>query len=180
MAAVSVKRSIWLVRWPNEGAHEQYPILPQHGLSINLHNTPFILWLLTFSIKGYGGMKLRADSIFAVIDNFPKGTLWNVGSESSKTTYFGDVVKIQTTSSILALCEVEVYTEPYGKSMKNIACNLKFLLLFCEDLFGILTGIFSWSWLKYLDWSRIMFARLLPSTERVRLSSNAELFMYRT
>ena len=87
-------------------------------------------------------MKLRADSIFAVIDNFPKGTLWNVGSESYKTTYFGDIVKIQTTSSILALCEVEVYTEPYGESMKNIACNLNFFLLFCEDLLGILTGIF--------------------------------------
>ena len=68
-------------------------------------------------------MKLRADSIFAMIDNFPKGTLWNVGFEFSKITYFGDVVKIQTSSSILALCEVEVYTEPYGKSMKNIACN---------------------------------------------------------
>ena len=153
---------IWLVRWPNEGAREQYPILSQHGLSINLHNTPFILLFLTFFIKGYSGMKLRADSIFAVINNFPKGTLWNVGSDSGKITYFGDVVKIQTTSSILALCEVEVYTEPYGKSVKNVACNLKFLLIFCEDRFCILIGIFSWPRLKYFDSSHIDFVRLLP------------------
>lgn len=88
-------------------------------------------------------MKLSADSIFAAIDNFPKDTLWNVGSDSGKTTYFGDVIKIQTTSSILALCEVEVYTETYGKSIKSVACNLKFLLPFCEDLFCILIGISS-------------------------------------
>ena len=67
--------------------------------------------------KGYSGKKLGADRVCAVKD-IPKGTLWNIGCDTIKTTFFGDVVKIQTSSSILALCEVEVYAEPYGKSIR--------------------------------------------------------------
>lgn len=64
---------------------------------------------------GYSGKRLGADNICAVKD-IPRSTLWSMGCV--KIPLFGDVVKIQTTSSILALCEVEAYAEPYGKIKK--------------------------------------------------------------
>lgn len=65
---------------------------------------------------GHSGTRLGADNLCAVRD-IPKSTLWNMGCK--KIPLFGDVVKIQTSSPILALCEVEIYAEPYGKTINS-------------------------------------------------------------
>ena len=82
---------------------------------------------------GHSGKRLGADNLCAVRD-IPKSTLWNMGCK--KIPLFGDVVKIQTSSQILALCEVEIYAEPYGKTInsdfsgKKIHNRISFFKLF--------------------------------------------------
>lgn len=58
---------------------------------------------------------MSADNLCAAKD-IPKGTVWNMGC--IKVPLFGNIVKIESSSSILALCEVEVYAEPYGKKTR--------------------------------------------------------------